>query len=225
MHHAIEKSGTGINKSGTGIEKSGTGIERSGTGAPRARRASMTRHLLVGLVAFASTCALASEPRVLLTETEQSIRLSIHVDQTIVAGEIALSGGSPAGLMAIDLHDALSIRGDRGVQSYGSGTGSESGAQSYGSGTGSENCGERGAQSYGSGTGSYKPCATSAPARWGKAELVFDSQQIFILIHRDSHSGPVEVLATSQSRHSRSGSDLPAPNARIALSSDWVSRN
>jgi hypothetical protein len=253
MHYAIEKSGTGINKSGTGIEKSGTGIERSGTGAARTRRSSLARQLMLGLLTLASTCALASEPRLLVTESEQSIRLTMHVDQTIVAGEIVLSGSSPAGLLTLDLYDVLAASRGQGVQSYGSGTGSYgsgtgsasygsgSGSMSYGSGTGSAGCGENGEQSYGSGTGSYgsgtgsadsgsgngsfKPCAASASARWGTADLVFDPEQTFILVHRDSRSGPVEVLATSRSRDSRSNSDLPASNARIALTSDWMTQH
>jgi len=249
MHYAIEKSGTGINKSGTGIEKSGTGIEKSGTGIERSetgarqtRRSSTGYQLMLGLLALASTCAFASEPRLLMSESEQSIRLSMHVDQTIVAGEIDLNGSSPDGLVTIDLHDVLAMARGQGVHSYGSGTGSYgsgtgsagdssgSGSMSYGSGTGSVGCSKIDGQSYGSGTGSYgsgtgsygsgtgsfKPCAATAPTRWGQAELVFDAEQTFILVHRDEQDGPVEVLAISRARNGRSIDDFPAPDARIA---------
>ena len=265
MTQFIEKSGTGIHRSGTGIHRSGTGIEKSGTGKPRLRRLAPQ---LVGLLALAigfSSSLQASEPRMLLTQDDQGVRVSLHIDNTIVVGEIGLHA-SNAGYATLDLHDFRAIGPANGVQSYGSGTGSDrskcgqsgvqsygsgtgsvrgdcgtSGLQSYGSGTGSQRgqcgpsglqtngsgtgsadcgCGVSGTQSYGSGTGSYgsgtgsygsgtgsygsgtgnsKTCANSA-VRWGKAELVFESDAIYVLIHRDSPDGEIEVLATVQSR-------------------------
>ncbi|MEN1727403.1 MAG: hypothetical protein AAGJ52_03095 [Pseudomonadota bacterium] len=218
MEQLIGKSGTGINKSGTGIErsgtgigKSGTGIGKSGTGAPRAMRRAMGRLAIFTLLALSSTVAMAAGPQVLLTESGESVRLSMHVDQTIVAGEFAVSG-TPSGLISIPLHDVLASNAKRGIQQYGSGTGSDSGP-----------CNGTGLQQYGSGTGSLKPCGDSI-TQWGTAELVFDAGSTFILIHRNGQNGPEEVLATVQTRTNLTGQDSPAA-ASLVAQTDWMTQH
>jgi len=157
MTFLIHKSGTGIEKSGTGIEKSGTGINRSGTG--NLQRPRLLQAMLGSAILATAAIAQAGTPGILLTQTEHSIQVSMHVDQRMVVGQIQ-SNEPLSGLVEVNLYDVASVSAS-GVQTYGSGTGgsgdcASGGTQTYGSGTGGTDTygsGTGGTDTYGSGTG------------------------------------------------------------------------
>jgi len=148
MTHCIEKSGTGIEKSGTGVERSGTGIDSLSNHTPRRR---CLKHGLLGAALLCTAVtAHASDPHLMVSQTDAGIRVSLHVDQRILVGRV--DSASPlSGLVAMNLYDVDSLAA-ASTQTYGSGTGgrvacSTLGTQTYGSGTGGST------DTYGSGTG------------------------------------------------------------------------
>ena len=148
MTYCIEKSGTGIEKSGTGIEKSGTGLGRSETdsqrgawGAPRAM--TKTKAMIASVVFCAAAIAQASEPNFLLTQSEQGVQVSMHIDGTIVVGGY-VSPKPLSGLLQFDLYD-VNAGNTFATQTHGSGTGYST--DTHGSGTGYST------DTHGSGTG------------------------------------------------------------------------
>jgi len=146
-----------IHKSGTGIEKSGTGINRSGTGC--VRRLQGSRALLGAAVVCTASLAQASDPGILVTQTENSIQISMHVDHRTVVGHVQ-SADALSGLVSVNLYDIETLAA-AGIQTYGSGTGkarscASASTQTYGSGTGGTDTygsGTGGTDTYGSGTG------------------------------------------------------------------------
>ena len=223
MTHCIEKSGTGIEKSGTGVERSGTGIDSLSNHTPRRR---CLKHGLLGAALLCTAVtAHASDPHLMVSQTDAGIRVSLHVDQRILVGRV--DSASPlSGLVAMNLYDVDSLAA-ASTQTYGSGTGgrvacSTLGTQTYGSGTGGSTdtygsgtggstdtygsgtggstdtygSGTGGStDTYGSGTGRPDGCSASI-ARWGQVELVIDPDATYALVHRDSETGREEVLAT-----------------------------
>ena len=226
MTHCIEKSGTGIEKSGTGVERSGTGIDSLSNHTPRRR---CLKHGLLGAALLCTAVtAHASDPHLMVSQTDAGIRVSLHVDQRILVGRV--DSASPlSGLVAMNLYDVDSLAA-ASTQTYGSGTGgrvacSTLGTQTYGSGTGGSTdtygsgtggstdtygsgtggstdtygSGTGGStDTYGSGTGRPDGCSASI-ARWGQVELVIDPDATYALVHRDSETGREEVLATVES--------------------------
>ncbi len=201
---SIERSGTGIERSGTGIERSGTGIERSGTGSTF-KRACLGLGAAIAMTATFNICA--AEPNVLVTRHADSVLVSIHSEQSIVVGSVALSG-SVDEYLNVTLHEAVSLTAGSSLMVHGSGSGSDSicnpggsGLMVHGSGSGSSSDGE-------------SDCMKKVVA-WGSAELVFDPAGTSIVIYRNGPTGPeefmVEFVAATQSATTEFNShSLPA---------------
>lgn len=124
MSKLVGKSGTGIRKSGTGIRKSGTGIRKSGTGW-RLGGALVAAAFSVAAVAT-SQAVLADDSGLLVTYEQDTLMVSLHGDEGIVAGAAPLSGGTD-GYFALVLHKVFDARAEvpsMGTLVRGSGSGS-----------------------------------------------------------------------------------------------------
>jgi len=166
----IEKSGTGIEKAGTGIEKSGTGIEKSGTGIEKTGTGVFNLFLCAMLVtaAFstsASTSSLAPEGLLQVVASENSVKVSWILEDSVFSGIAELNGSfanvvlTEVSLIENEETEAKTVGSGTGSKTVGSGTGSKTvgsgtGAKTVGSGTGAETVGSgTGSHTVGSGTG------------------------------------------------------------------------
>jgi len=218
----IEKSGTGIEKSGTGIEKSGTGI------APRhftTLARTILPFWAAGLLLAATIGPVQAAPTVVVSEVNDTVMVSVHGPDGLLFGAMP-SAEFTRQYIRVPLWAAIAVRREGfggGLMVQGSGSGEDSDScggstksstraglmvQGSGSGEDSDSCGgstksstRAGLMVQGSGSGesgSGNAIGGDAALPWGAAEIVADSDGLFIVVHRFSADGSAEYLVDRQ---------------------------